>query len=366
MFLIYFNIRLKNIVNIMKEQEYNHLITTLSSSLAPINQLLYEILVIAAIYIYLERIQSSTRSLSYLSYLSNNSSSVIIIFSILAFGIDWFIWCNPIQTILFGAILLIYIRYNMSNMQLISSFINMTGEYADAAKFEQSDTNDLEVQKCQTPKIPEMVDLPYDTTEIKPYGIMAYDKNEASINTIYDAYKSDQPLETITDSKYAQIMLNELYQTPQYRNNHPPNEIDSSLANDIYQTRQNTLGTPNTPNTPNTLDTPNTPNTHNTHNISDEELLESFRHPKRQFIDNRWLSTPGIGTYNDNNLCKSKNSIRNNIGNSKQQDNKSSKDVICNLAQFGKKLEQCTNQEYTVSIDQLDKINNNEILYDEF
>ena len=51
MFLIYFNIRLKNIVNIMKEQDYNHLITTLSSSLAPINQLLYEILVIAAIYI---------------------------------------------------------------------------------------------------------------------------------------------------------------------------------------------------------------------------------------------------------------------------------------------------------------------------
>ena len=332
----------------MKEQEYNHLITTLSSSLAPINQLLYEILVIAAIYIYLERIQSSTRSLSYLSYLSNNSSSVIIIFSILAFGIDWCIWCNPIQTILFGAILLIYIRYKMSNMQLISSFINMTGEYADAAQIEQSDTNDLEVQKCQTPKIPEMVDLPYDTTEIKPYGIMAYDKNEASINTIYDAYKSDQPPETITDSKYAQIMLNELYQTPQYRNNHPPNEIDSSLANDIYQTRQNTLDTPNT------------------HNMSDEELLESFRHPKRQFIDNRWLSTPGIGTYNDNNLCKSKNSIRNNIGNSKQQDNKSSKDVICNLAQFGKKLEQCTNQEYTVSIDQLDKINNNEILYDEF
>ena len=356
----------------MKEQEYNHLIATLSSFLAPINQLLYEILVIAAIYIYLERIQSSTRSLS---YLSNNSSSVIIIFTILAIGVDWCIWCNSVQTILFGAILLIYIRYKMSNMQLISSFINMTGEYADAAQFEQSDSNDLEVQKCQTPRIPEMVDLPYDTTEVKPFGIMAYDKNESSINTIHDAYKSDQPPATITDSKYAQIMLNELYQTPQYRNNHPPNEIDSSLANDIPQLWQNTLGTLgntlrnlgslktssllNTPELDNTL-LPKTPELGNT--LSDKELLDSFRHPKRNFIDNRWLSTPMISTYNDNNLCKS----RNNIGTSKHKGNTSSKDAICNVAQFGKKLEQCTNQEYTVSIDQLDKISNNDIPHDDF
>ena len=324
----------------MKEQDYNHLITTLSSSLAPINQLLYEILVIAAIYIYLERIHSSTYSLS---YLSNNSISVIIIFTILALGIDWCIWYNPIQTILFGAILFIYIRYKMSNMQLISSFINMTGEHSSAAQFEPPSDIDLRTNKCTEPKIPEMVDLPYDTTDIKPYGIMAYDKTEASSNTIYDAYKSDQPPATITDSSYARIMLNELYQTPQYRNNHPPNEIDSSLANDMQQTRQNILGAP-----------------------SDKELLESFRHPKRQaetllrHKESGRLATPMIGTYNDNNLCKSSTS------DSKQQCNNSSKDAICNVAKFGKKLEQCTNQEYSVSIDQLDTISNNDISYDDF
>jgi hypothetical protein len=58
-----------------------------------------------------------------------------------------------------------------------------------------------------------------------------------------------------------------------------------------------------------------------------------------------------IGTYNDNNLCKSSNSNSNGNG---------------NVAQFGKKLEQCTNQEYSVSIEQLDTISNNEIAYSDF
>jgi hypothetical protein len=310
----------------MKEQDYNNLITSVSNRLVYVNQLLYEILVIITLYIFLDRIQTNL-------YLSHNATSVIIIFTILALGVDWFIWSNPIQTFLFGAILLIYIRYNMSNMQIISSFIDMTGEYANVALFQPP--SESTTIKCNTPRIPEMVDLPYDTADVKPYGIMAYDRNDSSISSIQDSYKSDQPLATITDSNYARIMLNELYQTPQYRNNHPPNEIDSSLANDIYQTHLD-------------LDTKI---------MIDEELLESFRHPKRQFIDSQWLSTPIVGTYNDNNLCK--NGICKN-------DNKSSRDAICNVAQFGKKLEQCTNQEYSVSDVQLDKISNNYIPYEDF
>jgi hypothetical protein len=296
----------------MKEQEFNNLITTFSKSLEPINQLIYEILMLIIIYIYLERIQS--RSL----YFSNTSLLVIIIFTILAFGLEWYIWCNPMQTFLFSAILVIYIRYKMSNMQLISSFVNMTGAYADAAILEPEQSTD----SCQqTPRVPEMVDLPYDTKEVKPYGILAYDKKATSINEIQDVYKSNQPPATITDSNYARIMLNELYQTPQYRNSHPTNEIDSSLANSMYTSNSK---------------------------MNDVELLESFRHPKREFIDNRWLAIPGIGTYNDNNLCNK------------------NKDAICNVAQFGKTLEQCTNQEYSISNNQLSKISNNEIPQDNF
>lgn len=337
----------------MKEQEFNNLITQVSNSLAPINQLLFEILVIISIYIYLERIQSNTSSLSFLSD-NSNSFSVIIIFTILALGVDFYIWNNPVQTILFGAILFIYIRYKMSNMQLISSFVNMTGEHANAAALALSSADELMRIECQKPRIPEMIDLPYNTTDIKPFGIMAYDKTEKSINSINDAYKSDsQPPATITDSNYARVMLNELYQTTQYQNNHPPNEIDSSLANDILPTIKT--------------------NSQNSYSqgqgqgqgqsapaISDEELLDSFRHPKRQFLDSQWLSNPGIGTYNDNTLCKVSSSR------CRQQGNQQSQDAICNIVKFGKKLEQCTNQEYTVSINQLDKISNNAIPYDEF
>ncbi len=311
----------------MKEQDYNNFITTLSNRLAPINQLLYEILVIITIYIYLERILSNSL------YLSKYSSSVVIIFIILALSIDLFIWQNPIQTFLFGAILVIYLRYNMNNMQLISSFINMTGEHIDAANFEQS--SESTIRECQIPRIPEMVDLPYDTSNIKPYGIMAYDKTETSISAIHDAYKSDQPLATITDSSYAEIMLNELYHTSQYRNNNPPNEIDSSLSNDVYKTKIN--------------------NNVDSNVMGDKELLDSFQHPKRQFLDSRWLSMKGIGTYNDNSLCNTTNCNQNK-----------NKDAICSVATFGKKLEQCTNQDFSVSIGQLDEISNNEILHDKF
>lgn len=312
----------------MKEQDYNNLIFTISNYIAPLNQLLYEILVIITLYIFLEKIQLNLS-------LSNNATSVIIIFTILALGLDWYVWNNPTQTLVFGAILLIYIRYNFSNFQLISSFVNLTGEYADAAKAElYQPPSESTTRECNTPRIPEMVDLPYDTTEVKPgaNGIMAFDKSEASISSIYDAYKSEQPPATITDSKYAQIMLDELYQTPQYLNNHPPNEIDSSLANDIHQTQipRKTA-------------------------LTDEELLDSFRHPKKQFLDNRWLSMPGIGTYNDNLLC------RQNTSKGKQN-----KDAICSLVQFGKTLEQCTNQDYNVAIDQLDKISNNDVPQDNF
>ena len=95
----------------------------------------------------------------------------------------------------------------------------------------------------------------------------------------------------------------------------------------------------------------------NVKELSDSELLDSFRHPKRDFLDKQWLSKSEKGTYNDNSLC--------NTGYCKDIKQNEKKDVICNVVQFGKKLEQCTNQEYSVSIDQLDKISNNSIAYDE-
>jgi len=322
----------------MKEQEYNQFVSRVSSFITPVNQLLFEIIVISAIYIYLERIQSISL------YLSRNSISVITILTILAICVDLYIWRRPIQTLLFSAILVIYIRYRISNTQLISNFINITKDYADAAELAR--VNDASYSECNIPRttsIHEMIDLPYDTTDIKPFGIMAYDKTETSINSIHDAYQSDNnPPATITDSNYARIMLNELYQTPQYINSYVPNAtqhatqhtipnaINSSPANDIFPTKKG---------------------------MTDEELLDSFRNPKREFLDARWLSKPELKTYNDNSLCK--------VGTCKALQN-TKKDAICNVVQFGKKLEQCTNQDNSVSIDQLEKISNNAISYEDF
>jgi hypothetical protein len=330
----------------MKEKDYNQLLTSVSGVLAPINQLLYEILVIIAIYIFLDHVQTSSL------YLSKNSSLVIILFALLALVLDWFIWNNSVQTFLFAAILVIYIRYNINNSQLVAGFVNMTGSmYSQPIPETNSSTID-----CNQLKIPELVDLPYDTTPVSSNGIMAYDKSaDSTLNSIHDAYanaysyayKAGQSPATITDSQYARIMLDELYNTPQYRNNHPPNEIDASLANNIHQSTPSLSTTPST--TP-SLEA-STSSIVKAGNMSDEELLESFRHPKNQFLDNRWLTMPGIGTYNDN-TCSTTTPKR--------------KDAICNLVPFGKKLEQCTNQEYSVSIDQLDKISNNEIPNHEF
>jgi len=194
----------------MREQEYNNLITTVSSNLATFNQLLYEILILITIYIYLERIETKS------FHIEKNSYSVILLFIIISLSVDWLIWSNSIQTILFGAILFIFVKYKMDNMQLVSKFINITGEQIKQIDLLNSNSS----KTCNKPTIlaiPEMVDLPYDITDIKPFGIKAYDKTENSINSIQEAYQSNEPPLTITDSNYARIMLNELYQTPQYQ-----------------------------------------------------------------------------------------------------------------------------------------------------
>ena len=66
----------------MYEKDYNNLISNLSNVLIPVNQLLYQILIIIAIYIYLEKLQSSSL------FFSRNNSSIIIIFAILAISLD--------------------------------------------------------------------------------------------------------------------------------------------------------------------------------------------------------------------------------------------------------------------------------------
>lgn len=319
----------------MKEKEYNDLLANVSSRIGGINQIIFEVLILLVLYIFINRILSSKTD-GYI-FLSNNSKSVVILLCIFAVALDWFIWNNLLQTLLFASILLIYIRYNINNFKLISTFINMTGnELQTANALSISSEPVVDTKECSAPVIPELdlVSLPYDNKNVHPYGIMAFDKTESSIHAINDVYKSDKPYVTITDSAYAKIMLNELYQTPQYQNTHTYNEIDSSLANDIHYSANNS-----------------SQNQNMTDNERDVALLNSFKNPEKRFLDDRWLSSNG--TYNDN--CKVSGCGKETPIVGKK------KDAICNVVHFGKPLEQCTNQENTISIDQLENISNNEI-----
>ena len=318
----------------MKEKEYNDFLGNISTRIGGLNQLIFEILILLVLYIFINRILSSSDD-GYI-FLSRNSKSVVILFCLFAVALDWFIWNNLLQTLLFAAILLIYIRYNINNFKLISTFINITSsELKTADTLPISSESVIKTGECYAPVIPEMdlVSLPYDLKVVKPFGIMAYDKTESNIHAINDVYKSDKPYVTITDSNYANIMLEELYKTPQYQNTHTYNEIDFSLANDIHYSKENSDGNQNLNNSDNESE-------------KNDILLKSFRNPERRFLDDRWLSIKGI--YNDN--CKVSWCGKNK-----------NKDAICNVVQFGKPLEQCTNQDYKVSVDQLDNISNNEI-----
>ena len=141
-----------------------------------------------------------------------------------------------------------------------------------------------------------------DKTNIKPY----YANSRNTIN-------SDE-------------ILNNLYHTPTYQN------IQSIKINDILDN--------------------NYSNTTGTNNISNNELLHSFQNPKKEFLDMSWMIN-NKRTYNDNCIhCKLDSNIQQN------------KNAICSVVPYGRELSSCTNQDNTITQQQLDNIsNNNPILH---
>jgi hypothetical protein len=226
----------------------------------------------------------------------------------------------------------------MNNMEVISTFINLTGALNDSAFITNTNTDTNMLQSnCNIPREPPAVheiSLPYDIEEIRPMGIKAFDRLDNSTKEINEVYKTDKPYVSITDSNYAKIMLDELYNTSQYQNI-PDIEINAYLENDKYflsKENHNTKGD-------------------NTKGNNDNEILDSLKNPKKVFLDSKWLDT-NQRTYNDN--CLPNSSCTSPINK-----NGKNKDAICNVVHFGKPLEQCTNVNYSVSINQLDSISNN-------
>jgi len=327
----------------MNIKEYNIFLSELSDLLKPLNQILYQILILVSLYFLFNNIKCKQTDNSTVKTSNNKSNglkqnkSFIILVIILAVFIDWFMWNNLIQTTLFISILTIYSYYNFNNLNIISTFVNLTNELNAAPIItEPLHQYQQRIASC---------DIPYELPEIlintnkQP---SPFDINNIETKEINEVYKSDKPYVSITDTKYAEIMLNDLYNTPQYKNINK-DDIDTTLDNNIHFTNQSV-------NNSNIVEPP-------THILNDEELLHSFRNTKKEFLDTVWLTKR---TYNDNCVgCKSSSNSNSTLNSSILQNK--GKNAICTVIPYGKTLGECTNQENTISNVQLDNISNNQV-----
>ena len=320
----------------MDKKEFNNLIDEISNKVKPINQLLYQSLILIVFYYVFDTI----KKIQLHKYF-------IVLCAILFIILDLCIWHNTVQTMLFSAILVIYITFNINKEKSIDQFIDTMNTIKDEndknikeiwEKEEIERKNKNEIDKITfTPKNyndnGDNGDNNGDNNGDKKQKLLnpeAYDKATSDINELHMAYKSTIPNAYITDSQYAKIMLNELYDTSQYKNINK-NDMDKALDSDI--------------------------NNINNINTDTNTNLELFRKPKQIFLDNSWLSNKDY-TYNDNckvNKCIDTHSDTN--GTSKNRN----KNAICSVADFGKVLSECTNQSNTITNNQLDKISNNKI-----
>lgn len=248
----------------MNLKEYNILVEEISNFIKPLNQILYQILILITLYLLFNNLKyyqtASYSQTTQQNILQNYKihKSFIILFTVLSVCLDWFIWNNTTQTTLFISILTIYIYYNLKNLSIISTFINFTKELSNLSPITTDSSNNInEHQKqCIIPILP-IPDIYTNYNDIP----LPFDINSTETKEINEVYKIDKPYISITDTKYAEIILNDLYKTPQYKNI-IHNTIDTTLNNNI----------------------------HFEYNQNNEELLNSFTNPKKEFLDSSWLN----------------------------------------------------------------------------
>ena len=301
----------------MNTKEFNDLLNNITNIINPLNQLLYECLVLIILYNIFDIITFRNISLH---------KSFIILVTIIFIGLDWFIWNNYIQTSLFLCVALIYITYNFNKSKNIATFMDFVNTSRDNYKRQNDNKNEINeinnnnklIKQKEQKEIDNITYIPkcFDKNDNKNKSPEPFDKQMSGMNDLYVAYPSENlPSTHITDSRYAEIVLNNLYVTPQYKRQ----DLDNPARkyNEISQ------------------------------NKKDIENLDLFRNPKKEFLDNRWLESKDY-KYNDGcSGCMSKKPKAQN--------------AICSVATFGYALEECTNQEGTINKKQLESISNNNI-----
>lgn len=313
----------------MNQKDYNELLHNITILITPLNQLLYECLILIILYNLFNVINFNN---------IYSHKSFIVLVAVIFIGLDWFIWNNHIQTSLFSCVLLIYITYNFNKSKSISTFINFVNNSRDnyENKIKQNEeidkinNNNKLIQKKEQDDIDRITYIPkkFDANDCKNNNKSPepFNKNMVGLNDLYVAYPSENLASThIIDSKYAETILNSLYDTPQYMSI-KKQCTDQTLKNDLYKSGDNIETI--------TAD-------------KEDDALELFRHPKKVFLDSKWLESKDY-KYNDNcSGCMIKKPKGQN--------------AICSVAKFGYELEECTNQEEKVNNKQLESISNNNL-----
>ena len=344
----------------MNQKEFNLLLSEISNGIKPINQLLFECLVLIIFYYLFNTISFINKDMSNYNSSSKSHISFVYIIAFICIILDWFIWNNQIQTSLFTSILILYIIYNINKSKTISTFINIVNDSREINKINSkiNNKNDNEIKNneleqeyqkaIQQDKLNLITFIPKEIDFSNPknnpnYTPDAYEKKLIGINELNSAYSSGIPSIHITDSQFAEQQLNFLYDSPQYKN---IKQIGSDKSLDNYNEKQDKASI-------------NLSGNSSVNSSFDKSNLDLFRNPKREFLDNKWLDLKE-NTYNDN--CK--NCKGNNINNRNSMNpssTKYTKNAICSVVQFGRELEECTNQKDSVDNKQLDKISTNKL-----
>jgi len=229
----------------MNQKEFNIVLKDASNEFNSFNQLLYQTLVLIIIYNLFNRIDNIKKHKSFILL-------VLVITIILDLGM----WNNYIQSSLFISILIIYSSYNFNKSRTVDLFINIISKnnlkYKQHNKYiRENYKNELETKLKTENDIKEITFIPKNFIQNRNQNEIInsnsnsnnininnnqspepYNKLEPTLNHIDVVYKASKPNTFITDSKYAEIMLNELYNTPQY-NNITNTCLDKSLDNNI-------------------------------------------------------------------------------------------------------------------------------------
>ena len=203
----------------MNQKDYSNLLHNITTLIIPLNQLLYECLILIVLYNLFNSITFRNISLH---------RRFIYLITFIFIGIDWFIWNNTIQTSLFACILVVYITYNFTKSKSITTFIDLVNDSRNNYmiqtninnKINNINNNNKIIKQTEKDEIDNITYIPknFNVNDNKNKSPEPFDKNIVGLNDLYVAYPSENlPSTHITDSRYADTILHSLYETPQYK-----------------------------------------------------------------------------------------------------------------------------------------------------